>query len=228
MSPRQMLEISALPYSLELPGAGKIFTLECEEHGILLSPANGMDICLNGRKVEGKTLVTPGDKMRAGGYLLDFHFKHKTPGIAFSSRALSLVAKLAVVLFILCELAIMLGLTSLLSAKNLFEGSMARQRISYEIIRIQKKIEAIKTDDPMEVAMLALLNEDMSRRMNYIGDFGDMLSPRQRKNMANDLRRLDLILDKIAEEGQILPAEKVKYEDTVKNIIERNRISAPK
>ena len=47
LSPRQMLEISALPYSLKLPGAGKIFTLECEEHGILLSPANGMDICLN-------------------------------------------------------------------------------------------------------------------------------------------------------------------------------------
>ena len=222
--PRKMLSASALPYTVELPGAGRLFTIEPSDEAPLLKPEKGISVALNGQTLTESAGLAPGDRIQAGGYLLDFHYMHKPRPLSFASRALSLGAKLTVALFIICEIAVMLGLSSLFSASNLFEGSVDRQRLSYDILRIQKKLDAIKTTDAMETAMLALLREDISRRVNYMGDFGDMLSPRQRKNMSRDLRRLDMLLDTIAQEGQILPVEKIKVEEAVKEIIERHRI----
>lgn len=222
-----MLETSTLPYTVQLPGAGSLFTLEENGKDVLLCPESGMKVCLNGKEVHGKSPLAAGDRLQAGGYLLDFHYKHEARGLSTSSKMLSLGAKLVVFCLIVCELAIMLGLSSILKAESLFEGSAARHRISFEIIRVQEKLAKIKTDDPMEQAMLELLKEDIARRVSYMGDYGDMLSPRQRRNMNGDLRRLDMLLDHISQQGKILPDEKVNLEDAVKDIIKRHKVTLP-
>ena len=227
LSPRMMLETSTLPCTVELPDTGNLFTIEEGDKGVLLCPEANTKVFLNGKELQGKASLSAGDKIKAGGYLLDFHYKHEARGLSTSSKLLSLGAKLVVTCLIICELAIMLGLSSILKAENLFEGSVARQRISFEIIRVQEKLAKIKTDDPMEQAMLALLKDDVARRMSYMGDFGDMLSPRQRRNMNRDLRRLDMLLDSISQKGSILPDEKVNLEGAVKDIIERHKVTLP-
>ncbi|MBO4512706.1 MAG: hypothetical protein J5746_08045 [Victivallales bacterium] len=227
LSPRMMLETSTLPCTVELPDAGSLFTIEEGDKGVQLCPEANTKVFLNGKELQGKAHLSAGDKIKAGGYLLDFHYKHEARGLSTSSKLLSLGAKLVVACLIICELAIMLGLSSILKAENLFEGSVARQRISFEIIRVQEKLARIKTDDPMEQAMLALLNDDVARRMSYMGDFGDMLSPRQRRNMNRDLRRLDMLLDSISQKGSILPEEKVNLEEAVKDIIRRHKVTLP-
>ena len=227
LSPRMMLETSTLPCTVELPDTGNLFTIEEGDQGVQLCPEANTKVFLNGKELQGKTRLSAGDKINAGGYLLDFHYKHEARGLSTSSKLLSLGAKLVVALLIISELAIMLGLSSILKAENLFEGSIARQRISFEIIRIQEKLANIKTDEPMEQAMLALLKEDVARRMSYMGDFGELLSPRQRKNMNRDLRRLDILLDSISQKGNILPDEKVNLENTVKDIIEQHKVTIP-
>ena len=226
LSKRSLLERDALPCDIELPGAGKLFTIDEDSgHCAVINPAAGVKVLLNGREITGKEPLSAGDRVNAGGYLLDFHFRHEARGLSKASRALSLGAKVAVCVFIACELAIMLGLSSILSMNRLFEGTSARQRLSFDIIRIQVKLASINPDDPMKQAMLALIKDDITRRISYMGDFGDMLSPRQRKNMNRDLRRIDVLLDNIAKDGNILPDEKVNLNDAVKDIIEHHKIN---
>lgn len=220
LSPRKLLETDAFPFEMEVPGHGTLFTICFDGKKHSLKTAEGLPVTLNGTPASTGMLLTSGDRLEADGVLLNFHIKHESRSLSTASRMLSQSTRWAVGFFIVLEVAIMLGLSALLASAHIFEASVDRQQLSYDIIQLQKKLDKSKAEDALETAMLSMLKIDVEKRIAYIGEHGTRMSPRQRKNMAHDMKRINALADAISKEGSVLPPNNVDIDAAVRRIIQ--------
>lgn len=203
---RALCEVSRLPCRVgaqdcALPGVeGELFELTAGKDGsVNVCPVAGVELCVCGEICTGERCLSQGDVLTVGGFEFSYHFRYQAVGLSVGGRVLSWMAKCLVCVFLAIEVWVMCGLPSLVSDSGIWEGSLAKQRILRKVDELRHKIAAVKGETPLALAIVAELSDDLNARARYLRQYSERMSPRQRRTMMSDLKRIDTLLKRLAD-----------------------------
>ena len=175
-----------------------------------IAPLGGMPMTVNGEPLRQKTRIMSGDAIQAGQLLIRYYAVMPPARQSWQSKALTGLSRLSLALLFVLQLLFMFWLPWRLSDSRLWEGSVAKQKITRAMDDTRHRVtKLLKTEDSLQArpVIKMLVSEialDLEERSAYLRLYEEKLSRSQRRRMVADLGKLNKLLDDI-ENGMTFP-----------------------
>lgn len=210
-----------------LPEGARLEFREAKD-GMILHNAGTVAVSL------GDSDVVPGSEvpLRHGAVLLlgerevRFYRLHGRPGVSWSANAVGLLAMAGVALSLLIEAAAFCGLGHYLRHSGGIQRQRETQELAARVDQVRKhlkskELEEVVSKDSLSSAYLAALQEEMDRRVAYLRRHGEELTAAERAAHLDNLRRLEELLERLAEKPTVTPPmPEVQIDGPVRHLIE--------
>ena len=181
-----------------------------DEKGHDIAPLGGMPMTLNGEPLRQKTRIMSGDDIQAGQLFIRYYAVMPPARQSWQSKALTGLSRLSLALLFVLQLLFMFWLPWRLSDSRLWEGSVAKQKITRAMDETRHRVtKLLKTEDslharPVIKLLVSEIALDLEERSAYLRLYEEKLSRSQRRRMVADLGKLNKLLDDI-ENGMTFP-----------------------
>ena len=164
--------------------------------------------------------IRHGDSVEIGNAVVHVYFLRGRPKVSWHANALGRLAVAGVALALLLELAAFCAVPYLMNHSNHWRRQGELQAINYQTDALRKSLRKLVSNDPVTAAYLDALRGEMDERARFLRRYGESLSDAGRKEMLENLGRLEKIVDRLAESPQFLrePAE-LQVDEPVRKII---------
>ena len=175
-----------------------------------IAPLGGMPMTVNGEPLRQKTRIMSGDAIQAGQLLIRYYAVMPPARQSWQSKVLTGLSRLSLALLFVLQLLFMFWLPWRLSDSRLWEGSVAKQKITRAMDDTRHRVtKLLKTEDSLQArpVIKLLVSEialDLEERSAYLRLYEEKLSRSQRRRMVADLGKLNKLLDDI-ENGMTFP-----------------------
>lgn len=175
-----------------------------------IAPTKGTRISVNGAPLKEKIRIMSGDSIQTDDQIIRFYAVIPPARQSWQSKTLGGLAKTSLAVLFILQLALMLWLPRHLSDARIWDGAVAKQKITRTMDETRQRIAKIlKKDGDVQATgfMKLLVSEialDLEERSTYLRTYETSLSRSQRKRMMEDLSKLNSLLDDI-ENGLAFP-----------------------
>ncbi len=175
-----------------------------------IEPLGGMPLTVNGAPLTQKIRIMSGDTIQAGQLQIRYYAVLPPARQSWQSKALTGLSRLSLALLFALQLLFMFWLPWRLSDSRLWEGSVAKQKITRAMDDTRHRVnKLLKTENNLQASPVIklLVSEialDLEDRSAYLRLYEEKLSRSQRRNMVADLGKLNKLLDEI-ENGMTFP-----------------------
>lgn len=212
-----------------VPGIDKpVFKiLANEDKTYAIEPLRDSDIRLNGSPIKEKTNLKSGDEILCPPAIVKFYTVRPRAKQSWQSALLTFAAKVAIAVFLAVQVTVMFWLPWQLSTSSIWDGAAAKQKITQKLETTRKRVSALLKQKDLDKAdaltqlLVAQVALDVEQRSLYLRKHEDQMSRSQRRNMVEDLDKLNAILDDVESKKPFPEIPKPDIDAAVKAILHK-------
>lgn len=166
---------------------------------VAVSPQDGAPAFLNGQPLAATTLLRSGDELRVGHWTLRFQRVHERVRVSRAFGLMSGLARLAAVLLVLGELAVLFLLPRYMSETAAWESQVARHRVTDLLESLRRRNRDSRDAGEFERALRREIDREVQLRAAYMAQYGDRLSPARQRPIYEELQAFDRLLNEVSQ-----------------------------
>lgn len=192
-----------------------------------VEPLHDCEIKLNGSPIKEKTNLKSGDSILCPPAIIKFYTVRPKAKQSWQAALLTFTAKIAIMVFLAVQVTVMFWLPWKLSASSIWDGAAAKQKITQKLESTRKRVSAIlkqkefDKEDTLTQLLVAQVALDIEKRSMYLRKHEDQMTRSQRKNMVEDLDKLNAILDDVEGKKTFPEIPKPDIDAAVKAILNK-------
>ena len=186
-------------------GAGEcLFRLERDSGQARVFPGSATPLRVNGKEAVENQPLKSGDTLECGDFKFRFYLRLNNSTLSASSLLLSRIAIFVIALFVVMELLLMVGLPRMMMARqSMWNKASQRQSMMEKLESLRQRARKIHAATPFMQAVLMEISQDLDRRVSYVRDNELRMRERSRRKMMSDLERIEMVLVKLSNEGDL-------------------------
>ena len=206
-------------------GAGEcLFRLERVSGQARVLPGKGAPLRVNGKEAVDNQPLKSGDTLECGDYKFRFYLRLNNSTLSAGSLLLSRIAIFVIALFVVMELLLMIGLPRMMMARqSMWDKASQRQNMMEKLEHLRRQARKIHAATPFMQAVLLEISQDLDRRVSYVRDNELRMRERSRRKMMSDLVRIEQVLAKLSNEGDLAKIKSPNVDASLKAIIEHGK-----
>ena len=186
----------------------------------VLPGSSAVSLRLGGKEISENQPVKSGDMLECGDFRFRFYVRQNNSTLSAGSLLLSRIAIFVIALFVVMELLLMIGLPRMMMARqSIWNKASQRQSMMEKLEYLRRLARGTHPSTPFMQAVLLEISHDLDRRVSYVRENELRMRERSRRKMMSDLERIEQVLVKLSNDGDLAKVKSPNVDASLNAII---------